>query len=230
MLIAAAQAGVAHPTEETLRGARAERAACEVDVPAAERVDPARLGMSLAQLREAVGPLQQDPEPAAGAETNDAPTRWLRDAGGDLARVEYELFRDSVYRIRWQLSPEYERPALDGLSRRAQRCFGAPRFDQKFEAEPGSPAATLRRIGWTHGERRIELRQLHPLRGGPVFLSISSNTALRALGKAGHAPFPEPDRSEPWWQRETSPLEPVTAEEQSALDDRFARLLAQLDH
>ena len=120
--------------------------------------------------------------------------------------------------------------AADELLGRARKCFGRPEYDQTFEAEPGSSAATLRRIAWSHDERRIELRQLHPLRGGPVFLSVSAAAALRELGAAGLAPFPEPARSEPWWQRSLAPPKPLEPEESAALGDAFVRLLAQLDH
>ena len=226
--LAAAPLALSHPTDAERLQSREERSACESEVPAEERVDPARLGMSLSALREAVSGLRAEPEPEAS--DTPEPSRWVRDTEGELARVEYELFRDRVYRIRWRLAEAYERPLLDALVERARRCFGRPDFDQTFEAEPGFPAATYRRVGWSHGERRIELRQLHPLRGGPVYLTLSSTPALRELVAAGLAPHPEPVQSAPWWQRPMTPLEPAAPAEREARGKAFVRLLAQLDH
>ncbi len=231
VVIAPAAPSFAHPTERELRDAFDERQRCEADVASADRIDPAHLGMSEADLRRAVEELRQDPLPGeSDLRTEQGPIRWVRDAAGGVARIEYESWHDRVYRIRWQLSAAFERPVLDELARRGRTCFGVPEFDQTFEAEPGSPRATLRRIGWIHGDRRIELRQLHPLRGGRVFLSVTTSATIREIGAAGLAGFPEPDRSESWWRRPTAPPRPATAEERKQLGDAFVRLLSQLDH
>lgn len=223
--------GFAHPTDSELREAHEARQRCEATIPLEEQIDPARLGMSEAELRAAVAGLRRDP-PAEQADprTEQGLTRWVLDASAALAGIEYELWQGSVYRIRWRLPVKFERPVLDELVRRGSICFGPPDYDQKFEAEPGSPVATLRRIGWTHGDRRIELRQLHPLRGGPVYLSVTRSAVLREIGAAKLTPFPVPDRSGPWWQRSMQALRPATDEEQKKLGSAFLGLLSQLDH
>lgn len=232
--VALALTADAHPTDRELREAQTVRAKCESQTAPAERVDPVRLGMSEATLHTQVGVLRRDPvtPPVAAVEegATAGPVRWTRVASGELTHAEYDVWQDRVYRIRWRLAARYERPVLDALFERARICFGAPDFDQTFEAEPGSAAATLRRIGWTHGDRSIELRQLHPLHGGPVYLSVTSRVTLRELGAAAHARLPEPDRSGPWWKRAQKPLEIVTTEERKALGDAFMTLLSQLDH
>lgn len=187
--------------------------------------------MSSAELRSAVKDLRQDPPTAEPDERAERGlTRWVSDGRGDLSSVEYELWQDRVYRIRWRLSEDFERPVIDVYSDRAKVCFGRPDYDQKFEAEPGSGHATFHRIGWTHGERRIEVRQLHPLRGGPVYLSVSDNAILREVSSSSVAMFPEPERSAPWWQRSMRLPEPASEEERERLGSSFLLLLSQLDH
>lgn len=221
----------AHPTDSELREAHEDRQRCKASVAPAELVDPVQLGISEAALRAAVTGLRQDPLPSrAESQVEQNLTRFVRDAKAGLASVDYELWQGNVYRIRWRLAAHFERPVLDELSRRASVCFGPPEYDQKFEAEPGSPLATLRRIGWVHGGRRIELRQLHPLRGGPVYLSVSESATLREIGAARVADFPPPDRSGPWWQRSMKVLVPATDAEQKRLGDEFLGLISQLDH
>lgn len=221
-----------------MREAWEQRQRCEAEIDPEVHVDVARLGMSRTDLRATFEGLQHDravpaPDPtreSSKGSPEEVLERWWRPASGDLARVEYELWEGRVYRIRWRLGADFERPVLDELGRVARVCFGEPDYDQTFEAEPGSPAATLRRIGWTHGDRRIELRQLHPLRGGPVYLSVTDRAALREMGRAGQAPFSDPDQSGPWWQRPTRVPQPSGAEERARLGKRFLELLAQLDH
>lgn len=217
---------VAHPTDEALHAAAAERAQCAGSVAdESARLDRARIGMSEADLREQVGPLLPPvTKPGAG------PRRLSREATAPLSRVEYDLMDGTVYAIRWRLDTSFERPVLDELVRRAGVCLGRAEYDQTIEAEPGSADATLRRIGWKHGDRMIELRQLHPLHGGAVYLTVRSNERIRAMGEAGMAPLPEPDRSAPWWQRSIKPVELADEGERKRLGDRFTALLTQLDH
>jgi len=176
--------------------------------------------------------------PDAHADT-DEPQRWSRDverddegrgAGDDVVRIQYELWQGRVYRIRWRLAPAFERPIFDELAERGRFCLGTADLDQTFEAEPGSAEATLRRVVWTHEDRRIELRQLHPLGGGPVYLSATDLAALRAMGAAERAPFPDPSRSAPWWQRSLRPPKPADPEERAHLGRRFLALIGELSH
>ena len=224
-----------------MRDAAAERAGCAAEIAAAERVDPVRLGMDAATLRAARPDLRReasgshvptDPDPAALLEARQAAglDRWVRDGAGQVVRFEYEVWQDHVYRIRWRLAPAFERPVFAEFVRRATICLGPPESDQLFEAEPGSPRATLRRAVWSHGDRVIELRQLHPLRGGPVYLTVTRQGALREIAAVGGALYPEPDRNAPWWQRSMRVPEPVTSEERVQLGAAFVILLSQVDH
>ena len=229
-VIASTLPAFAHPTDRELREAWEEQQRCQLEVAPADRIDPIRLGMNASELRGAVKGLH--PYPLAGSHSKSqlGLSRLVREARGELAKIEYELWHDQVYLIRWRLGNPFERPIMNELGQRGRACFGPPDYDQTIEAEPGSPTATLRRIGWTHGDRRIELRQLHPLRGGPVYLSISLDAVLHQIGAAGVARFPEPDRSGPWWQRTLKAPAPVQAEEQKRLGQAFVGLLSQLDH
>ena len=225
-----------------LRAELAERARCEAPTGEKRRIDPIRLGMSEPELLRIFPDLRRDvtgrdasrkarPE-RAGPESGDETglRRWMREGAGALARVDYETWQGRVYRIRWRLPGDFERPVIDELGRRARVCFGPPEYDQTFEAEPGSSRATLRRMLWKHGDRQIELRQLHPLRGGPVYLSVTATGPLREIGAAGRAPPPEPDRTESWWRRPATPLVPASPAERDRLGRDFMRFLAELDH
>jgi len=221
----------AHPTDLELRRAFEERELCEANVLLADRVDPVRLGMTDSELAHAVEGLRREPPASESKVASEGrPLRWTRDAQGELQSVEYESWQGRIYRIRWRLSDSFERPVFDEFLRRGEICFGAPEYDQTFEAEPGSPKATLRRVAWAHGDRRIELRQLHPLRGGAVYLTIQQVEPLREMVASGARAWPEPDRSAPWWQRSTGIPRPATAEEREELGRRFGVLLSQLDH
>ncbi len=233
VLVVAATGARAHPTVRELREAFAERARCEAVVAEEERIDPVRLGMSERELLAVLPGLRRVPsregaEPALQEQAD--PRGWTRAGTEDLAGAEYELWQGRVYRIRWRLPAEFERPVIDELGRRARLCFGPPEYDQTFEARPGSSKATLRRIRWKHGDRQIELRQLHPLRGGPVYLSVALLGPLREIGAAGRAVPADPDRSGPWWRRPAQPLVPATDAERDRLGRAFVRFLAQLDH
>lgn len=232
LVAVSAAPGFAHPTDRELREAFDDRQRCAEATAPAKLADPVRLGMSEVELVAAVKGLLQDPPKGTGDPRGELGlTRWVREASGrGLASVEYELWQGRVYRIRWRLAAHFERPVLKELIRRARVCFGAPDYDQKFEAEPSSPKATLQRIGWTHSEIRIELRQLHPLRGGPVYLTVSQNEMLREVGASRVPLFPEPDRSAPWWERSMHALVPVGDEEREKLGSEFLGLLSQFDH
>jgi hypothetical protein len=233
-----------HPTDQELRAAVAEREGCEVAVGLLEPVDRIHLGMSESELKAAHPDVQHETsqrvaDDGAGRSAFDLNAaggkdrgldRWTREGASGVMRFEYELWQGQVYTIRWRLDESFERPVLDEYGRRAAICFGAPEYDQTFEAEPGSAMATLRRIGWTHGDRRIELRQLHPLRGGPVYLTVTRTVVIRDMAAAGVARYPDPDRSGPWWERPTAAPQPAKPDERTALGHQFVELLAQIDH
>lgn len=127
--------------------------------------------------------------------------RLARRGEGDVARVELDLHGGRVYRVRWQLAPRFERSLMAALVDRLSKRLGPPEYDQTLPAELGSPRSELRRAGWRRGDRLLELRQLHPLTGGPIFLSLARRSALQAIVDAGGTPLPQPERSGEWWRR-----------------------------
>jgi hypothetical protein len=140
--------------------------------------------------------------------------RLARRAGeGDVRRVEYDLHAGRVVRIRWRLAERFEQPVMDALVERLAERLGRPDYDQTIEAKLGSGKATLRRAGWTTGDRGLEVRQLHPLTGGPLFVTRSDLAALRRIVSAGGVVMPEPDTSEAWWRRpQAEPRLPTSKE------------------
>lgn len=217
---------------------------------------PARLGMTEAELRAEFGDALQSSvverprsltekimqmqrraeEEKPQAEPPVAPgdpfaeqTRLVREVRrGDVRRVEYELFRGTVYRIRWQLSDRFERPLMNPLVARLSDRFGTPLYDQQIEGKLGSGKATLRRTGWRSKARILEVRQLHPLVGGPTFLTLSDEAAMRAIVASRGTVLPEPESSGPWWQEPLrQPAIPTPAETERLLED-IDRLLSQI--
>lgn len=93
-------------------GAALERSAIERPVSLSEQILQLRRQTAEAAAAEATAP-----EPTA--EPRDLYTeqeRFERKLGrSDVARVEYQLFRGKVYRIRWQLSQRFERPLMSPL-------------------------------------------------------------------------------------------------------------------
>lgn len=242
----------AHPTDEQILESIADRRACdsghEGKSPDGTNIDPARLGMTETELRARVAGVRRNthvgrsPYTGTGTDTDPEPgtdelQRWSRDVDPendgqdeDIVLIQYELWQGRVYRIRWRLAPAFERPIFEELAERGRFCLGTADLDQTFEAEPGSAQATLRRVVWTHENRRIELRQLHPLGGGPVYLSATDLEALRAMGAAERAPFPDPSRSGPWWTRSLRPPKPADPGERAQLGRRFLALIGELSH
>jgi hypothetical protein len=146
----------------------------------------------------------------------------------DVSRVEYELFRDRVYRVRWHLAERFERPLMAALVARWTQELGKPYYDQLIEGKFGSGRATLRRAAWQHKPRGLEVRQLNPLLGGPFFLTLSDQAAIKAIVASGGTAAPEPDSIGPWWQEPVKPPALLTARERDALLVAFDGVLAQV--
>jgi hypothetical protein len=151
--------------------------------------------------------------------------RSLADA--DLRQVEYDLFGDRVYRVRWQLATRFERPIMAALVERLSAELGKPYYDQLIEGKFGSGRATLRRAAWRNGQHTLEVRQLTPLLGGPLFVTLSDRVALQAISAAGGTASPEPDSIGPWWQEPLPMADLLNAGERDALLAAFDRVLAQ---
>jgi hypothetical protein len=147
----------------------------------------------------------------------------------DVRRVEYELFRSRVYRVRWQLAERFERPIMASLVAHLTEDLGKPRYDQLIEGKFGTGRATLRRAAWQSGPRNLEIRQLNPNVGGPIFLTLSDQTMIKSIIASGGTAAPEPDSLGPWWQAPLKPSPPLTRQERAALLAGFHGVLEQAD-
>jgi hypothetical protein len=145
--------------------------------------------------------------------------RLVRRPGpGSVGRVEYELYLDRVYRIRWQLAGDFEIPIMEAAVERLTDEFGRPIYDQSFEAKPGSPKAERRRAAWKRMGNLLELRQLSPRSGGPIFISITHLATSQSIIDAAGILMPEPDTMNAWWRRlQKTPGVPTAAQRNAAL-------------
>ena len=220
--------------EEPLAGAGA--------AGAEDGFDPARLGMSEAELRQRFGPalasvpvqavrsaheqlLEGGPPPPDKAPAPSEPAQPFGEqrrlgralASGDLRRAEYDLFRGRVYRLRWLLSERFERPLMEPLVAHLRESLGPPAYDQTLAARLGSGRSELRRTGWRRGTVALELRQLHPFTGGPLYLTLSDVPAMQAIVEARAMVLPQPETTGEWWRRPQSPPALLTTAERNAL-------------
>lgn len=249
-VLLASSLAAAHPTTEDLRERATRAKLCTPAENPGEPFDSVQLGAEESKLRTAwgdalqpqkiehLGPdfqrLAQPPEvddsnAKDGADPYANQLRLLRVlAKGDVRRVEYELFRGRVYRIRWELSDRYHAPIMDDFVQQAAECYGPFRYDQTIEAKLGSGESTLRRAGWERNGRLLEIRQLNPLGGGPLFVTMTDRKISKAIIAARGSLAPEPKRrSEPWWQRQNPSPAPPSEAERSALVQALAVVLSQ---
>jgi hypothetical protein len=249
-VLLASSLAAAHPTTEDLRERATRAKLCTPAENPGEPFDSVQLGAEESKLRTAwgdalqpqkiehLGPdfqrLAQPPEvddsnAKDGADPYANQLRLLRVlAKGDVRRVEYELFRGRVYRIRWELSDRYHAPIMDDFVQQAAECYGPFRYDQTIEAKLGSGESTLRRAGWERHDRLLEIRQLNPLGGGPLFVTMTDRKISKAIIAARGSLAPEPKRrSEPWWQRQNPSPAPPSEAERSALVQALAVVLSQ---
>jgi len=241
---------VAHPTAEDLRERAIREKLCTPAKDAGEPFDSVQLGAQEPKLRAAWGdalqpqtiehldpdfqrlarqPEADDPGAKAGADPYAGQLRLQRVlAEGDVRRVEYELFRGRVYRIRWELSDRFHAPIMDDFVHQAAHCYGPFRYDQTIEAKLGSGESTLRRAGWERNGHLLEIRQLNPLGGGPLFVTMTDRKISKAIIAARGSLAPEPKRrSEPWWRRKDTSPAPPSDEQRSTLVRAFAAVLSQ---
>jgi hypothetical protein len=242
----------AHVTGEELVERAQRKALCSREANPGEAFDAVGLGTDEAELRAAWGDALQavafeSPEhtlhrptfssPAGDIEPLPEPTPYADQlrlrrtiAEGDIRSVEYELFRGRVYRIRWELADRFHTRFMDELVHQATHCYGAPAYDQTIEAKIASGEATLRRAGWRRGGRLLEIRQLNPLLGGPVFITVTDIDASQAIIAARGTLAPEPERrAEPWWKRAGEPPQLPSEDERAALVRAVAAVLSQTE-
>jgi len=249
-VLLASSLAAAHPTSDDLRERATRAKLCTPAENPGKPFDSVQLGAEESKLRTAwgdalqpetiehLGPdfqrLAQRPEAddsgaKAGADPYADQLRLKRVlAKGDVRSVEYELFRGHVYRIRWELSDRFHAPIMDDFVQQAAECYGPFRYDQTIEAKLGSGESTLRRAGWERHDRLLEIRQLNPLGGGPLFVTMTDRKISKAIIAARGNLAPEPKRrSEPWWQRQNPSPAPPSEAERSALVQAFAAVLSQ---
>lgn len=147
---------------------------------------------------------------------------------GNIQSVEYELFRGRVYRVRWQFIERFERPLMTSLVAYWTPQLGKPYYDQLIEGKFGTGRATLRRAGWRSGSRSLEIRQLNPQVGGPIFLTLSDQATIQAIVESGGTAALEPDSIGPWWQKPVKLDARLTASERDALLVEFDGVLAKV--
>jgi hypothetical protein len=177
-----------------------------------------------------VGDSEIAPSPAPEAAAKDPFVDQKRFAvpqeSPDVARIEFELYLDRVYRVRWALDERFERPLMPALVDHLSGELGAPYYDQLIEGKFGTGRATLRRAAWRIDDRNLEVRQLNPAVGGPIYLTLSDLAAIRQIVAAGETAAPEPDSIGPWWQKPVKDLPPLSSKERRTLLDGFDAVLA----
>ncbi len=203
---------------------------------------PSELGMSEAELKERFGDalvpgrLSLTELPAPVRPTAHRLLTFYREIGtAELAYAEYELFDDRVFRIRWCLTERFDLPIYPYLLHQAGHRLSKPQVDELVGSEPHVPAAlapVLRHASWTWNGRSLELRQLEPLSGGTVFLTLSDQRLEQEAKAAREHPPHQPDRMKFFWERENTRLRiPPEAERWHlvwAFDDVLAPVAAAL--
>lgn len=187
---------------------------------------------NVAKGNEADGSTAEPPEPTKSATKDPFAEQQLlvrHPESGDVYSVEYQLFRDQVYRVRWKLAERFERPLMTALVARLTAELGAPEYDQLIEAKFGSGRATMQRATWRRGRESLEIRQLNPTVGGPIYLTRSDLTTIQAIVASNGTAAPEPDSIGPWWQKPVKSSAVLKARERDALLAAFDDVLAQVD-
>ena len=199
-------------------------------LPAPASPDTVRLGMGEAELRTRAGDalqpglLSRKDAPPLGSGLAAFHRQFPPPA--DLAYAEYELFLDKVYRIRWRLAERFERPLYSRIVDRVTHHLGPPVYDQILEPDMGSDQASLRRAAWQWSDGMIEVRQLRPQSGGPLFLTWVDKEAVESILGAKLQVPPEPDRLPPWWEGKPALPNPLAEGEEEPLLRAFEALLA----
>ncbi|HSK76497.1 MAG TPA: hypothetical protein VLQ45_08550 [Thermoanaerobaculia bacterium] len=192
--------------------------------------DTVRLGMDEAELRARAGDafqpglLSRKGVPSPGSGLAAFHRRFPPTA--DLAYAEYELYQGKTYRIRWRLAEHFERPLFPGIADRMTHRLGPPLYDQIVEPRMSSRQASLRRAAWRWSGGTIEVRQLQPKSGGPLFLTWVDKDAVESMLDAGLQVPPQPDQLPPWWEGRPALPRPLAEGEEEPLLNSFESLLA----
>lgn len=195
-------------------------------------LNPAQVKMPSPDAARPVAPKDDEVppvEPALDAEVKDPFSGQQRltrkPKTGEVQLVEYELFQGRIYRVRWRLAERFERPLMSSLVPHVSTELGKPYYDQRILGKIGTGRATLRRAGWRDGFRSLEIRQLNPRVGGPLFVTLSDQSIVRKIGEFGGTAAPEPDSIGAWWEKPIKPFEPLVNPELKALLAAFDGVL-----
>ena len=107
--------------------------------------------------------------------------------------------------------------------------LGEPAYDQTIEAKLGSGRSDLRRAGWRRGDLTIEVRQLHPFTGGPLFVSLSDRAVMDRIVDAHGIVLPQPETTSAWWSRPQRAVSLPTSQERESLAHSIDALLAKIE-
>lgn len=146
-------------------------------------------------------------------------------SGGDIVAAEYDLYKGKVYGIRWKLAERFERTIIEDYVAAATERYGTPDYDQYVGAKFGSGKVDLRRAGWSRKDKLLEVRQLDPNSGGPVYVMIADRTVYRAIVAAKGVVAPAPDTMKAWWERPARQYQPMTKGERETLLAAFGAVL-----
>lgn len=218
------------------------------DDPPAKDFEPVRIGTTRAELAERFGEelrpvelrvrrtayeqatLSDKAKSTGAADPFKDQQRFARTtASSELQGAEYDLFRDSVYRTRWRLAERFEGPLMNGLISRLEASLGKPDYDQTIHAKLGSGKSDLRRTGWRRGGRVLEVRQLHPFTGGPLFVSLSDVAAMDRIVTAKGVVLPQPESTDAWWSRSQRDVALPSATQAEELAGVVRRLVTTLE-
>jgi hypothetical protein len=212
--------------------------------------EPARIGTTRAELTERFGDalrvvevtvprslLEQiaenkagDGETASGGAPFAGQERLGRSVGkADVRSAEYDLFQGVVFRTRWRMDERLEQPVMPNLVPHLTERLGEPVYDQTIEAKLGSGKSDLRRVGWRRGDLTLEIRQLHPFTGGPLFVSLSDVEAMDRIVNARGVVLPQPDSTAAWWSRPQSEVSLPASQDRERLLRSVDVLLARLE-
>ncbi len=170
----------------------------------------------------------EEAEPVPALNPYEGQQRLIRKlSGGDVAEVEYDLYKGKVFNIRWKLADRFERTIIEDYVEAATKRYGKPDYDQFVEAPFGSGKTDVSRSGWSRDGGILEVRQLDPKSGGPVYVMVGDRKAYDAIVAAKGVIAPSPDSMGPWWERPAKQYEPMTRKERESLLEAFGAVLDQ---
>jgi hypothetical protein len=209
-------------TEAQLRALHGTTLRAEKIVAPAEQASPIPARLTLPKKTGTSG--QAPAPPPADPYVNQA--RLVRTPGeGDVVAEEYLLHKGRVYRIRWTLADRFEQPIMSDLVEQGTKRFGEPAYDQNIVQRPGSAKANLRRSAWVRGARSLEIRQLNPIMGGPLYVTLSDGAAIKAIVRDGGTVAPEPETAGSWWLAKQRKPRLPTPEERAALEGALWKIV-----